>query len=343
MSQNNNRLPPIVLNSPSGRRTDLNETNETQRVVRPRRNRQQQQQQQQRSRSEQTTPSSSTNLRRGADNPAFSSNNNNNNNDEDERGRAESETITRRQRRKRADTGEERTSKKPPRAAKKGQLNTKIDNFVSNVAYLQGLEEDVVNYDDEPDENDESTTTRNQQSDQQQSDISQKDLLDSSEKDDKGGDAPESSYYKSTPTDKFYLELEKKFATQKKELYEKRKQERLAQMFEIQLRELQREDLKYQISTPRTALYTHKFIRTIFLFVHGINVGFQFWQVILIYFLNASPFIVDKTKDTKFNDFYYTYLSTLSPLLTLYQNLAMPFQCLSYFFLVICIVDCMDR
>lgn len=283
-------------------------------------------------------------MRRGgaADNPAFSSNNNEE--EDNEGGRVESETITRRQRRKRADLGEQRTSKKPPRAAKKGQLNTKIDNFVSNVAYLQGLEEDVVNYDDEPDENDESTT-RNQQSssDQQQSDISQKDLLDTSEKDDKGGGDASESYYKSTPTDKFYLEQEKKFATQKKELYEKRKQERLAQMFEIQLRELQREDLKYQISTPRTALYTHKFLRAIFLFVHGLNVGFQFWQVILIYFLNAAPFVVDKTKDTKFNDFYYTYLSTLSPLLTLYQNLAMPFQCLSYFFLVICIVDCMDR
>jgi hypothetical protein len=36
---------------------------------------------------------------------------------------------------------------------------------------------------------------------------------------------------------------------------------------------------EYQINTPKVALNMHKFLRAIFLFIHGINVGFQLWQV----------------------------------------------------------------
>ena len=245
------------------------------------------------------------------------------------------DTLTaKRSRRRRTGSTMGSTLLSQPKRPVKSSLRKNNEFVPSRVSYLEGLEEDVIELEDED-------IDPEQQSSQQPSDTSQRGLLD--DKADKVSSQDNGFNFKSTPTDKFYLELEKKFAIQKKELYEKRKQERLAQNYEQQLKELQREDQKYQISTPRTALFTHRVIRTFCLFVHGINVGFQFWQVLVIYLLNATPFSVDKTLDTFANDRYYTFLAGLTPIFVLYQNLALPFHCLSYLFLTICIVDSMDR
>ena len=141
---------------------------------------------------------------------------------------------------------------------------------------------------------------------------------------------------KSVPTDKFYLELEKKFAIQNKLLYEKKEQERLAQLFEVQLKQKEKEELKYQINTPKVALNMHKFLRVIFLFIHGINVGFQLWQVVTLYTLELTDFKIkfEVGNETNVKEFQ---------LASLFQNLTMPIHCLSYFFLTLCIIDTMDR
>jgi hypothetical protein len=128
--------------------------------------------------------------------------------------------------------------------------------------------------------------------------------------------------YKSIPTDKFYLELEKKFAIQNKEQFEKREQERLANLFEYQLKMKRKEELRYQISTPKVALRVHRFLRIIFLFIHGINVGFQISNVIITNLLK-----IDGSTD----------------IFDVYQNISMPIHCISYLFLTLCIVDSIDR
>ena len=153
----------------------------------------------------------------------------------------------------------------------------------------------------------------------------------------------ETAKSKSVPTDKFYLELEKKFTIQNKQVYEKREQERLQQIFASQLRQKQKEELRYQISTPKTALLTHRFLRLIFLFVHGLNVGFQVWQTVVIWTLSTSQFKVDTTAYPSYVASTHSQYNASFFLFALYEKLTMAVQCISYFFVVICIVDTMDR
>lgn len=209
---------------------------------------------------------------------------------------------------------------KPPQGKKRTQKSRASNTFIPNVGILEGLEDDIIEMEEE----------KKYASDRDQfaSDLSQRELLNNNNE----------NMVKSVPTDKFYLELENKFAIQNKQMYEKRENERLAQLFESQLKQKQKDDLRYQISTPRTALYTHKFLRLIFLFINGLNVGFQGWHAILIYFLNTYDFKLNTSIDST-----QSLTSNELSLMILFENLTMPIHCLSYFFLVICIVDCMDR
>lgn len=107
---------------------------------------------------------------------------------------------------------------RPPvssRRADNKKKSQRTNNFkvqaLSNNFMLQGLEEDIIEMDeDEPVRSNENINS----SERRGSDSSTRDL---------GGN----NLLKSIPTDKFYLELEKKFAIQNKELYEKKEQERL--------------------------------------------------------------------------------------------------------------------
>lgn len=214
---------------------------------------------------------------------------------------------------------------KPPKPTKKrvrrSSARSTAGGFRSNATILQGLEEDVIEMDEDLRDPNEPNDTA-EEKEQFASDLSQRELINHTRR------------VESVPTDKFYLELDKKFAMQNKNQYEKRQEERMRQLRELELKRQMKEELKFQISTPRTALKTHKFLRILFLLVNGINAGFLIWQSVAIYFINASDF------ELKFNA---TGFSADLPLVVLYQNLAMPIQCLSYFFLAICIVDCMDR
>ena len=227
---------------------------------------------------------------------------------EDEENKTQSVTRTRR-----SDAADTSVRTKPPQARRKTK---KAKNFQSNINILEGLEEDVIEMEEEY--GDESR--HRQEKENNTIDNSQTDLINNNY----------DNFLKSAPTENFYLELEKKFAKQKKEIYEKKEQERLRQQFDVQLKQKQKEDLKYQISTPHTALNAHKFLRMLALCVHGINVGFQFWNVIIIYLLDITKFTPNQAQ--QFN-----------PFMILYDQLIMPVQCLSYFFLTICIIDSMDR
>ncbi len=206
---------------------------------------------------------------------------------------------------------------KPPTGQKTRKRVKKQQDFRYTPAILEGLEEDIVDMDEEETETKEDSNRSDK--DQSLPDLSQKENL-----------------IKSVPTDKFYLELEKKFAIQNKQLYEKKEQERLAQLFEVQLKQKEKEELKYQINTPKVALNTHKFLRAVFLFIHGINIGFQLWQVVTLYTIELTDFNIkyDVGNDTNVKEFQ---------LASLFQNLTMPIHCLSYFFLTLCIIDTMDR
>lgn len=203
-----------------------------------------------------------------------------------------------------------------PPIGKKLTKNRKA-NFVSNPGYLDGLEDDIIEMNEEIKEN----------ADPSGSDLSQRELLNQ-------------NVTKSVPTDSFFLEVEKKFAIQKKEIYEKRQNERLAQLFEEQLKQKQKEEQKYQLNTGKTALYTHKVLRNIFLFFHGLNVGFQFWQALTSFFLNVADLKFQVAPTILANS---AFDSINFVLFIVFENLSMPLHCLSYFFLTICIVDTMDR
>ena len=200
-----------------------------------------------------------------------------------------------------------------------------IRKIESNPAFLEGLEDDIVNddvYDDE------EKSARDGGREAVVSDNSRKTLID---------DQQLSIYNrKSMPTDKYYVESEKKFEGQSKLVYEKRIETRKQRELEMEIKQRQKEEQKYQIHTPRTALNAHKFLRTIFLFIHGINVGFQFWQAVSLNFINykKNTFYTTSQNDT---------ISTEFPVFYAYQNLALPIHCISYFFITICIIDCMDR
>ncbi len=214
-----------------------------------------------------------------------------------------------------------RKSLQSKRKASRQTNNFKIQAMPNNYI-LEGLEEDIIEMGEENDKK----LGRS------------KETLDRSER--RGSEASMNTLNpRSVPTDKFYLELEKKFAIQNKELYEKKEQERLRQEFQWQLKQKQKEEQRYQISTPKTALSTHKLLRKIFLFLQGINVGFQLWQIILIFFNSSSQFVKNTTK-TNVNSFSAAEISNT---IIFFEKLTLPVHSLSYFFLTICIVDTIDR
>lgn len=207
--------------------------------------------------------------------------------------------------------------------AEKKQRNKKVgQRSSSNPTFLQGLEDDIVADDDfeERSERDAKEAVG--------SDNSRKGLI---------GELPANTIRKSMPTDKYYVESEKKFEGQSKVVYEKKVETRKQREIELDLKQKQKEEQKYQILTPRTALNAHRLLRNIFLYVHGINVGFQFWQAVVLSFLNYG----------KSNQVYTTSgnysISNEFPMYYAFQNLALPIHCISYFFITICIIDCMDR
>jgi len=193
----------------------------------------------------------------------------------------------------------------------------------SNPSFLQGLEDDIVN-DDEYEER----GSEREAKDHVGSDNSRKGLM---------VDLPANIIRKSMPTDKYYVEYEKKFEGQSKVVYEKKVETRKQREIEFDFKQKQKDEQKFQILTPRTALNTHKLLRTIFLYVHGINVGFQFWQAVVVSFLNYN------TNDQVFTTAANDSISTTFPMFYTFQNLALPIHCISYFFITICIIDCMDR
>lgn len=197
---------------------------------------------------------------------------------------------------------------KPPQPRKKSRRMVKGANFATSSAILAGLEDDVVDIDDET------------KKDGEASDLSQRQLI--------------QQPFESVPTDKFYLEMEKKFTIQNKNRYEKKQEERMRQINEAEMKRKLREELKFQISTPRTALKTHKFLRALFLLIQGVNIGFLIWQAVVIYTVNVSSFNLNLNSQNIPDQLSYFYV---------FRDLTMPVHCLSYFFLTICIIDCMDR
>lgn len=217
----------------------------------------------------------------------------------------------------------------PPSGLKrKRRRATSTVNFESKLEILDGLEEDVVEIVNE----DEMHTGRTE---------SHRELLplgvmeyDVASQNLGGGNG-----VKSVPTDKLYLELDRKFTIQSKQMYEKKEKERQKVMEEEQARLKRREELKYQISTTRTALFTHKVLSSIFLFLQGINAGFQVWMAVIIYLINYKKF--DLTGEYADNPFYSN--NTNYEFFSLFESITQPSHCLSYFLLVVCIIDCMDR
>lgn len=180
----------------------------------------------------------------------------------------------------------------------------------SSSAILAGVEDDVVDWVDEIDERDEEMENPDLASDRK---------------------LPPSQ---SIPTDKFYLETEKKFAIQNKNLFEKKQEERMKQMYEAEQKRQLKEELKFQISAPRTALKTHKFLRALFLLIEGVSVGFLIWQAVMVHTVNVGSFLLNLNSTSIPDQLPYVYI---------FRDLTMPIHCLSYFFLTICIIDCLDR
>lgn len=212
---------------------------------------------------------------------------------------------------------------KPPIQRKKARrpIRAGAGHTGPSSAILAGVEDDVVDWNDE---NDEETSKKTADANPDASDLSQRDLIN------------KPSGFESVPTDKFYLEMEKKFAIQNKNLFEKKQEERVRQLQEAEKKRMLREELKFQISTPRTALKTHKFLKALFLLIQGINIGFLIWQSVLVYTVNVNSFTLN------LNTSVIAQPEQL-PYLYVFRDLALPIHCLSYFFLTICIVDCMDR
>jgi len=174
------------------------------------------------------------------------------------------------------------------RKERQKQAKSKTIEFKTVGGILAGFEEDIVEMDEQkaqkmsPLDEDYETNKESQRSTDKEDHSSQKELLSAKEND--------ANVLKSVNTDKFYLELEKKFIAQRKQEYEKREEERRLQLFAAQLKQQEKEEQKHEISTPKTALYTHSFLRVLFLIFHGLNVGFQCWQALLVYLLHLSDF-----------------------------------------------------
>lgn len=182
----------------------------------------------------------------------------------------------------------------------------------SNPNFLKGLEDDII---DET----EDASNRSQQT--------RRALL----SDDDSLVIPK----KSQPTDKYYVEYGRRFEEQNKIDFEKKEELRKQRELEFVQREKERQELKYQIVTPKVALNVHKILSFIFLFIHGINVGYQFWHAIIVNTLNYNEFnINNETNNTNI---------TMSNVLLTFKNLALPSNCLSYLFITLCLIDSMDR
>ena len=203
---------------------------------------------------------------------------------------------------------------KPPQPRKKSRQTVGGSKTAQSSNILIGFEDDVIDMGDEE-------PVRNGTNNQEAANISQRELLNQPS-------------FVSVPTDKFYLETEKKFTMQNKNLYEKKQEERMRQISESEAKRKIKEELKFQISTPRTALKAHKFLRTLFLLIEGINIGFLIWQAVVAYSVNLSSFTLDLSSTSIPEQLPYFYI---------FRDLIMPIHCLSYLFLTICIVDCMDR
>jgi hypothetical protein len=225
----------------------------------------------------------------------------------------------------------EPTTDEPTKARKKSTKKKRAvsSTHVSRTDILNGLEEDIIDYEDE---NKDANSNRELLAAPASGSLVKDDDMMSANY---AGNF--TSIVKSVPTDKFYLELNKKFAAQNKNIFEKHEQERARMIAQARLKQKQREQLKYQISTPRTALYTHAFLRVIFLFLQGINSGIQILNAVFIYLIESSKFNIIATVDP-------AYLAVNSfKFFVLIESLTMPVHCVSYFLLVVCMVDAMDR
>lgn len=215
---------------------------------------------------------------------------------------------------------------KPPLQLKKRARRTtrahadKDGYFSSSVNILAGLEDDVVDWSEDEKARKQRLNIETVEN-QETSDLSQRDPQDQ-------------VAFSSIPTDKFYLEMEKKFAIQNKGLFEKKLEERVKQLREAEMKRKFKDELKFQISTPRIALKTHKFMRALFLLIQGVNIGFLVWQSVIAYTVDVDSFILPFNSSDVPKELPYFYV---------FRDLIMPIHCLSYFFLAICIVDCLDR
>lgn len=227
--------------------------------------------------------------------------------------RTEDNTVAEQRRSRRPkSTDEADTGEKP-----KKKHSKRAKAVTANLEFLQGLEEDIV---DTNDNETEASKESNRASDNYVSDTGQRALI-------KQNDFFSNYTHKSMPTDKYYLEMDNKFTIQPKQLYEKRVAMKQQIELEAQIKQKEKDDLRYQILTPKIALKTHKFLRIIFLFIQGINVGTHFWHAVVLFSLNYLNFD----------------LTTTDSVFWFYRNLALPYHCLSYFLLTICIIDIMDK
>jgi hypothetical protein len=223
------------------------------------------------------------------------------------------------------------------RRERQKQGKSKAIEFKTVGGILAGFEEDIVEMDEQKaqkmSQGDEEyeTNKESQRSTDKEDHSSQRELLGVKEND--------ANALKSVNTDKFYLELEKKFIAQRKQEYEKREEERRLQIFAAQLKQQEKEEQKYEISTPKTALYTHSFLRVLFLIFHGLNVGFQCWQALVVYLLHLSDFALNDFDNSQSKPDIIKSFS----LILLFKNLVQPIHCVSYLILTVCIVDAMDR
>lgn len=273
---------------------------------------------------------------------------NSNKNDEDEAAsgvasRRKSSLLTRRR------------ARRPTIRGGGGGLQQSNRQDIGNI--LAGLEDDIVDWDQE----EAAKKQRNEASKAETIGAGPQNHLDESNLDDEHRSPidPDNLVLESVPTDKFYLETEKKFAIHNKNLFEKRLEERARQAREAEMKRKFKDELKFQISTPRVALKTHKVMRTLFMLIQGVNIGFLIWQAVIVYAVNVNSFsslinqlttttTTTATTTTTQSDSSSSSSSSVAapdqlPLFYFFRDLIMPVHCLTYFFLAICIVDCLDR
>jgi hypothetical protein len=200
-----------------------------------------------------------------------------------------------------------KTRKSSPTKGKRKRTNARD----SNPNFLKGLEDDIV-------DDIEETSNRSQQT--RRALLSEDDSL----------ILPK----KSQPTDKYYVEYGRRFEEQNKIDFEKKEELRRQRELELAQRERERQELKYQILTPKIALNVHKLLSIVFLFIHGINVGYQFWHAIVINTLDTNGNTSVNVNSTNV---------TMSDIFLTFKSLALPSNCVSYLFITLCLIDSMDR